>query len=132
LKFLSAQETPWVVRPNSTHRVAVLIAASQLLTATFRPAWRGWSTEARHRVGWGGGKLANLTIKPLGDRHSRVAIAGTLSDEMHRTHAHNRISAHHRMIVKDHLDIVQHHDEALGDLHVCSRGHWIAGRMIVR
>jgi hypothetical protein len=58
LKFLSAQETPWVVRPNSTHRVAVLIAASQLLTATIRPAWRGWSTEARHRVGWRGGEIA--------------------------------------------------------------------------
>jgi hypothetical protein len=36
------------------------------------------------------------------------------------------------MIVKDDLEVAQHHDDTLGDLHVCSGWHWVAGGMIVR
>jgi hypothetical protein len=36
------------------------------------------------------------------------------------------------MIVKGHLEVAEHHDDALGDLHVCSGWRWVAGRMIVR
>jgi hypothetical protein len=36
------------------------------------------------------------------------------------------------MIVKDNLEVAQHHDDALGDLYVCSGWHRVAGRMIVR
>jgi hypothetical protein len=66
------------------------------------------------------------------DPHSQGSDCRKLSDEMHRTHAHNGVSAYHRMIVKDHLEVAEHHHDALGDLHVCSGGHWVAGRMIVR
>ena len=62
----------------------------------------------------------------------RGSHCGTASDELHRAHADDRVSAHDSMIVKDHLEVAQHHDDALGDLHVRSGWHWVASRMIVR
>jgi hypothetical protein len=47
---------------------------------------------------------ANLTINSSMVIAPKGAIVETLSDEMHRTHAHNGVSAHHRMIVKGDLE----------------------------
>ena len=69
--------------------MSVLIAASQLLTATVRPAWRGWSTKARHRIGRRNGESQTASATAIsrsthqGTIAAWVAITGRLLDELH-------------------------------------------------
>jgi hypothetical protein len=65
-------------------------------------------------------------------RHFWESIRIMASDKMHRTQTYNRIYADNRMPMKSHLELAQHQVNVLGNLHVSSGRHGVAGWMIIR